>query len=68
MRGMRRLDKVSTVAIKDQARLKIEDDVERFLASGGKIKKYSHGDTELINGLPANLISKNHLGSLRRAG
>jgi len=66
MRGMRRKNDDAPVISRDEFRAKIAADTESYLASGGGITRLEQADTNLINGLPANLLSKNHLGVLGR--
>lgn len=64
MKGMRRNKHESAVRDTSKDRERIAADVERFLAAGGRIREFGHGDTELINGIRPNLLS-GHLGELK---
>lgn len=67
MKGMRRNNPDKPARNTEAERARIAADVEAFLANGGSIQECGHGETELINGLPQNLITKANLGRLRNA-
>jgi len=63
MDDMRRQTTSEKVYSTDEAREKIEADTARFLASGGKIQRYSSGASNTANGVTYNLISAAHRGT-----